>query len=86
MTKITMFVKPLSKFDHSGEQEANDQFYYQPATERLFFVYDDDHDDELEDGSHPLHDVTNRYEVRFELANTQQPTHPERTGGDADAK
>lgn len=61
MSKYTFIIKPLSKFDRR-ENVANDQFYLRPDG-RLFVVYDDDHDDENEDGSHPLHDVTDQYEV-----------------------
>lgn len=44
---------------------SDDQIYITPQG-RLFVVYDDDHDDENDDGSHPLHDVTDEYIVVIE--------------------
>lgn len=78
--KYKIKIRPLSKFD-KREDVANDQFYLRPDG-RLFIVYDDDHDDELEDGSHPLHDVTDLYEVTIDDATdaantTPQPSEPQ---------
>ena len=44
---------------------SDDQMYITPKG-RLFVVYDDDHDEENEDGSYPLHDVTDKYHVSVE--------------------
>lgn len=44
---------------------SDDQMYITPKG-RLFVVYDDDHDEENEDGSFSLHDVTDQYFVTVE--------------------
>lgn len=49
---------------------SEDQMYFSPQG-RLYVVYDDDHDDENEDGSHPLHDVTDQYEFTVEKASVK---------------
>ena len=58
---IKIRIRPLSKFD-TREDVANSQFYLR-ADGRLFVVYDEDHDEQNSDGSYPLHDVTDKYEV-----------------------
>lgn len=59
-----LIIKPLSKFD-TREDVANSQFFLR-GDGRLFIIYDDDHDEENEDGSYPMHDVTDLYEVRMD--------------------
>jgi hypothetical protein len=79
MSKYKFIIKPLSKFD-KREDVANEQFYLQLNSKgelgKLYITYDDDHDDENEDGSHPLHDVTDRYEVTI----VEQSSRPAKQG------
>jgi len=83
--KYKVTIKPLSKFDKRGDV-ANEQFYLRLNSKgefsRLYIVYDDDHDDENEDGSHPLHDVTDQYEVTIiKILPTPSPNIKELANG-----
>lgn len=63
-------VKIKAKKEPLYNLPSDDQMYVTPDG-RLFVVYDDDDDEENEDGSHPLHDVTDQYEVTVEKANVK---------------
>lgn len=65
-----LFIKHIeeyAKHDPSylkGWQEANSQFWLNK--DKLYIVYDDDHDDEDDNGNHPFHDVSKYYEWKVE--------------------
>lgn len=64
--KKILVVKSLSKFApvyHKDWHEAGNQFWVNE--DRLYVVYDDDHDDEDENGNHPLHDVSDQYDWKL---------------------
>lgn len=59
------FLVTIKEKDLDYNMPSDDQMFVTPEG-RLFIVYNDDHDEENEDGSFTLHDVTDQYNVTVE--------------------